>query len=74
MYTEKVMLEIKTVEDTEVKAKAFLSCKTVGKLVLEDSGTAIGDWAFAICRTSIRLFCRDMRSLLERKFFSTVKS
>ena len=47
MNTEKVMLEIKTVEDTEVKAKAFLSCKTVGKLVLEDSVTAIGDWAFA---------------------------
>ena len=47
MRTEKVMLEIKTVEDTEVKAKAFLSCKTVGKLVLEDSVTAIGDWAFA---------------------------
>ena len=47
MKAEKVILEIERVEDTEVKAKAFLSCKTVGKLVLEDSVMAIGDWAFA---------------------------
>ena len=47
MNMEKVMLEIEKVDDTEVKAKAFLSCKTVGKLVLEDSVTVIGDWAFA---------------------------
>ena len=47
MNTEKVMLEIEKVDDTEVKAKAFLSCKTVEKLILEDSVTAVGDWAFA---------------------------
>ena len=47
MDTEKVMLEIEKVDDTEVKAKAFLSCKTVEKLILEDSVTVIGDWAFA---------------------------
>ena len=47
MNTEKVMLEIEKVDDTEVKAKAFLSCKTVEKLILEDSVTVIGDWAFA---------------------------
>lgn len=39
--------DIYKVEGTEVKAKAFLSCKTVEKLILEDSVTAIGDWAFA---------------------------
>lgn len=45
--SEVVVDRIEGSKVTQIGAKAFLSCKSVKKLVLSDSVEKIGDWAFA---------------------------
>ncbi|MGN1180007.1 MAG: leucine-rich repeat protein [Suilimivivens sp.] len=83
MKEDKAILKVYTGEDTEVtvsvddrncpisevKDKAFLSCKTVEKLVLGDFVEVIGDWAFAHMQNLRTLVLPGHEILFGKKVF-----
>lgn len=54
---------------TQIGDKAFLSCKTVQKLVLGDNVTEIGDWAFAHMQNLYTLILPCHKLALGKKVF-----